>query len=134
MFTLADRIKDLRKSKKLTQTDLGRILGVGKTTISMYENGNSTPNDEIKFKIAAFFDVTLDYLLGKSDIKKYDDVLSIDKQDNTQNTPIEDKLIEKLKNLDDESKKELEKYMDLLKLKESMGESKNETPSSLKQA
>lgn len=65
MFTLADRIKELRKSKNLTQTDLGKILGVGKTTISMYENGNSTPNDEIKLKISEYFDVSLDYLLGK---------------------------------------------------------------------
>lgn len=69
MFTLADRIKELRKSKNLTQSDLGKILGVGKTTISMYENGNSTPNDEIKLKISEYFDVSLDYLLGKADSK-----------------------------------------------------------------
>lgn len=79
MFTLADRLKELRKSKNLTQSDLGKILGVGKTTISMYENGNSTPNDEIKLKISEYFDVSLDYLLGKSDSKnnptfKADDV------------------------------------------------------------
>lgn len=79
MFTLADRIKELRKSKNLTQSDLGKILGVGKTTISMYENGNSTPNDEIKLKISEYFDVSLDYLLGKLDLKnnstfKSDDV------------------------------------------------------------
>lgn len=71
MTTLADRLKELRKSKSLTQTDLGKILGVGKTTISMYETNNSTPNDEIKLKIAEFFDVSLDYLLGKSDYRKF---------------------------------------------------------------
>ena len=71
MTTLADRLKELRKSKNLTQTDLGRILGVGKTTISMYETNNSTPNDEIKLKIAELFDVSLDYLLGKTDYKKF---------------------------------------------------------------
>lgn len=67
MSILSKRIKSLRNSKSLTQSELGKILGVGKTTISMYENDNSTPNDEIKLKIAEYFDVSLDYLLGKTD-------------------------------------------------------------------
>lgn len=71
MATLADRLKEIRKDNNLTQSELGKILGVGKTTISMYENGNSTPNDEIKLKISEHFNVSLDYLLGKTDIKNY---------------------------------------------------------------
>lgn len=71
MYTLADRLKSLRKSNNLTQAELGRILGVGKTTISMYETGNSTPSDEIKFKISEYFNVSLDYLLGKTDVRNY---------------------------------------------------------------
>lgn len=71
MITLADRLKELRKNKGLTQKDLGNILGLGKTTISMYENGNSTPNDEIKLKICDYFNISLDYLIGKSSIKNY---------------------------------------------------------------
>lgn len=70
MITFADRLKELRKSNSLTQEDLGKILGVGKTTISMYENGNSTPNDEIKIKIADHFNVSMDYLIGKTNIKE----------------------------------------------------------------
>lgn len=73
MITLADRLKELRKANKLTQSELGNILGVGKTTISMYETGNSTPNDEIKMIISEYFNVSLDYLLGKTDIKNYTD-------------------------------------------------------------
>lgn len=71
MVTLADRLKEIRTDNNLTQSELGKILGVGKTTISMYENGNSTPNDEIKLKIAEHFNISLDYLLGKTDIKNY---------------------------------------------------------------
>ena len=71
MISLPDRLKQLRKSNNLTQTELGKILGVGKTTISMYETNNSTPNDEIKLKIAEYFNVSLDYLLGKTDIRNY---------------------------------------------------------------
>lgn len=73
MVILADRLKKIRKNNNLTQAELGKILGVGKTTISMYENGNSTPNDEIKLKIAEHFNISLDYLLGKTDIKNYID-------------------------------------------------------------
>ncbi|MEG2412649.1 MAG: helix-turn-helix transcriptional regulator [Clostridium sp.] len=69
MVTLADRIKELRKLNNMTQTDLGKLLRVGNTTVSMYESGNSTPNDEIKFKMAEYFNVSLDYLLGKTNIK-----------------------------------------------------------------
>ena len=77
MATFADRLKELRKSNNLTQEDLAKILGVGKTTISMYENGNSTPNDEIKIKIADYFNVSMDYLIGKTNIKESaDDILN----------------------------------------------------------
>jgi transcriptional regulator with XRE-family HTH domain len=68
MDTLADILKKLRKSNNLTQAELGKILGVGKTTISMYETGNSTPSDEIKLKIAEHFNISLDFLLGNSNI------------------------------------------------------------------
>lgn len=71
MITLGDRLKELRKENGLTQSDLGRILNLGKTTISMYENGNSTPNDEIKLKICDYFNISLDYLLGKSSTRNY---------------------------------------------------------------
>lgn len=74
MITLSDRLKELRKSNNLTQEELGKVLGVGKTTISMYENANSTPNDEIKIKIADYFNVTLDYLLGKTNIRNYEKI------------------------------------------------------------
>lgn len=69
MFTFADRLKELRKLNNMTQTDLGKLLGVGNTTISMYESDKSTPNDEIKLKISEYFNVSLDWLMGKSDVR-----------------------------------------------------------------
>ncbi|TCL55593.1 DNA-binding XRE family transcriptional regulator [Kineothrix alysoides] len=71
MDSLSDRLKKSRISVGLNQTELGKIIGVGKTTISMYETGNSTPSDEIKLKIAEYFNVSVDYLLGKTDIKNH---------------------------------------------------------------
>lgn len=73
MITFADRIKELRKLNNMTQTDLGKLLSVGNTTISMYESGKSTPNDEIKMKIAEHFNVSLDYLMGLTNITNYKD-------------------------------------------------------------
>ncbi|MDU2670623.1 MAG: helix-turn-helix transcriptional regulator [Clostridium sp.] len=69
MATLSDRIKQLRKEKNLTQPELGKIIGMGKTTVSMYETGNSTPGDDIKLKMAEYFNVSIDYLMGISDIR-----------------------------------------------------------------
>ena len=60
------RLKELRKSRGLNQSDLGKTLDVGKTTISNYETGYSAPDQENLCKIASFFNVTVDYLLGRS--------------------------------------------------------------------
>lgn len=63
---LGMHIKKLRKEKALTQDDLANILGVGKTTISSYETGNSEPNNENLVKIAETLNVSIDYLLKGS--------------------------------------------------------------------
>jgi len=67
---LAIRIKELRNSAKLTQEDFGKKFGIVKSTVSLYENGKSIPNDEIKKQICNYFHVSLDYLLGNTDIKQ----------------------------------------------------------------
>lgn len=71
MTTLGSRIKEERNSHNLTQTELGKICGVTKYTISLYENDKSTPNDDIKKILADYFDVSVDYLLGMTDVKKH---------------------------------------------------------------
>ncbi|MGI6453090.1 MAG: helix-turn-helix domain-containing protein [Syntrophomonadaceae bacterium] len=63
---LGERLLRLRKAKRITQIDLAKAIGVGKTTISNYETGYSTPDTEIIKKIADFFDVSTDYLLGRT--------------------------------------------------------------------
>jgi transcriptional regulator with XRE-family HTH domain len=67
---LSDRIKALRTEKNITQEELGKIVGVVKSTMSMYESGKSIPSDEIKKVLADYFDVTMDYLMGISDERK----------------------------------------------------------------
>lgn len=60
------KLRFLRKSRGYTQKDLAMMLNVGQTTIANYENGTRVP-DVFKFKdIADLFQVSLDYLIGKS--------------------------------------------------------------------
>lgn len=70
MNSLGDRIRQLRKEKKLTQTELGNNLTIGKSTVSQYENNINTPDIEMMTKIADFFDVSIDFLLARSDNRK----------------------------------------------------------------
>lgn len=72
MATIAERIKGLRKKAGLTQQELGDRFGVAKSTICQYENGNSTPNDDIKIAMANYFNVSMDYLMGKTDVPGFD--------------------------------------------------------------
>ena len=72
MATIAERIKGLRKKAGLTQQELGDRFGVAKSTICQSENGNSTPNDDIKIAMANYFNVSMDYLMGKTDVPGFD--------------------------------------------------------------
>ena len=61
---IGERLADLRKDKNMSQKDLAQQLGISVYTVSSYERENSTPDDNMKVKIARFFNVSLDYLLG----------------------------------------------------------------------
>ena len=62
-----ERLKQLRKNKKITQSELGEKINVTKVSISGYESGNRTPDTDTLQKIADFFEVSTDYLLGRTD-------------------------------------------------------------------
>lgn len=64
------RLKQLRKQRGLNQTGLAIKLNISQSTISSYEKGDRSPDSETLLSIANFFDVSLDYLVGISDIKK----------------------------------------------------------------
>lgn len=64
---LNKRIRQLRTEKKMTQKELGAILGVGKTTISQYESNTRKPDVETLKRLADYFCVSVDYLLGRTD-------------------------------------------------------------------
>jgi len=66
MNVFGKRLKKLRKDYSLTQKNLALKLGIGQTTIANYENGSRFPNQKILKNFADFFNVSIDYLVGRT--------------------------------------------------------------------
>ena len=61
---IGERLKKLRQKSKISQEELGAILGVRGSAVSRYETDKDSPSDGIKTKIAKYFNISTDYLLG----------------------------------------------------------------------
>lgn len=70
-LTVSERLNDLRKEQKLTYKELSEKTGVSASALQKYESGKHTDISPYNLvKIAQFYDVSLDYLMGLTDIKK----------------------------------------------------------------
>ncbi|PBC87543.1 transcriptional regulator with XRE-family HTH domain [Caldicellulosiruptor bescii] len=87
----AMRLKELREEANLTQNELAEKLGIGRATLSNYELGVRKPDIDTLQKIANYFNVSSDYLLGMTPIKKRDSLNSIEEI-------IKEKKVKELKN------------------------------------
>lgn len=67
MIIFKERLKELRIEKKLSQAELTKELNVSQRSISSWETGFREPDFATLERIAIFFDVTTDYLLGLGD-------------------------------------------------------------------
>lgn len=67
MANFPERIRELRCKKGMTQTELGEIINVGADSISIYEKGKNYPEVRRLMILADFFEVSTDYLLGRTD-------------------------------------------------------------------
>ena len=63
---IGTRLKELRKEMNLTQVELSQALSISRSSLSLYEINKREPDCETVSKIADFFDVSLDYLYGRS--------------------------------------------------------------------
>lgn len=68
MKTLGETLKKLRKSRSLRQADLAHELNLSRSQINNYENGFSEPDLTTMFRLASYFNVTLDVLTGRTDV------------------------------------------------------------------
>ena len=69
MIKFAERLRELRKERHVTQKDMGEILGIQLRSYQRYESGDRRPDYEKLVALADYFDVTTDYLLGRSDVR-----------------------------------------------------------------
>ena len=95
---LGSTLKKLRLEKKLKQIEIAEFLQVSRTTYTQYETGVSEPSLDTLKKLASFFNVSTDYLLGVSD---------------TPTLPTN-----KYSDLSPDGQKDVEEYADMVRLKE----------------
>lgn len=80
-----NRIKQLRNSKKLTQDELGALCGFSGKAVGTWERGEREPSFEALQKMADYFEVTVDHLLGREvpDWASNEDVLDLEEMLNS---------------------------------------------------
>ena len=106
-MSLGQRISSLRQVLKLTQKELAEKINISPSSIGMFEQNRRSPDSELLNKFADFFNVSVDYLLGRSDIK------------NSSNLKTETKAYHNLDvdGLPDEAIKQVEDYIEFVKQK-----------------
>lgn len=67
MFNFGTHLKFLRQSKSLTQKQLAAEIGASESGIQNYELGTRKPTFDMLIALANYFDVSIDYLVGRSD-------------------------------------------------------------------
>ena len=66
MMVFKDRLRALRKENNVSQIELAKVVNMSKMAISHWESGHSEPCISQLIEIANFFDVSVDYLIGKT--------------------------------------------------------------------
>ncbi len=92
----SDRLKKLRDENNVSQFDLSNYLGISQQALSKWENEKTEPDNDSLVKIANYFNVSTDYLLGNSESKQIEKPYDND---------LEKVLFSKAKDLSDEDKK-----------------------------
>lgn len=67
MFNFGLHLKQLRQLKNITQKQLANAIGASESGVQNYELGTRKPNYDMLIALADYFDVSLDYLVGRSD-------------------------------------------------------------------
>lgn len=106
--------KKLREEKNITQKELATYLNVTDRLIRYYETGHRMPPADILGKIADYFNVSVDYLLGRTDIKK--PIQNIVKENLPKYSSHKQSI--DIENLSSESQEDLKRYIELLKIKD----------------
>jgi transcriptional regulator with XRE-family HTH domain len=120
MSTVGNKIKQLRTEKKVSLRKLSEIIHISHSFIADIESGRSNPSIDTIQAIADTFDVSVDYLLGRTEDRKPSMSLAF-KQENQDEYEVK-KRDDIFDGLSEEGRKELERYAKYLKLKDDIGE------------
>ncbi len=71
MSIISNRLLTLRRAKKISQSELGKLANVSREMIGKYERGEVLPSLEIAYRIADVLEVSLDHLVGKDKDRDY---------------------------------------------------------------
>ncbi len=108
-------LRELREEKDLTQVELAKKLNITSQSLSQYELGKRIPDIEMIDRLANFFNVSVDYLLGRTDIKN-SSMFTI-KEFEEEYVP-SNKMFEEIDKLSPESQEELKKLIELYKIRD----------------
>ncbi|MFR6246773.1 MAG: helix-turn-helix domain-containing protein [Romboutsia timonensis] len=108
---LGERLRQLRKEQNLTQKDFGEKFNLSSRVIGYYESEERTPTPDFLLKIAEYFNVSTDYLLGKTDNR------NIETKKEINATTIAAHRLGDIEDLPDEAIDQLNDYIEYLKLK-----------------
>ena len=67
-ISIADRLRELRAAKKLNQDEVAEACGISRIALARYETGTRTPRAVYVARLAEYYGVTVDYLMGRDDI------------------------------------------------------------------
>lgn len=73
MDTLGERLKELREMKGFTLEYVATRIGTTKTSIARYEKNDREPKSEMLTTLADFYNVSTDYLLGRTNVRRFED-------------------------------------------------------------
>ena len=118
---LSDRLKSLRIQHEKTQQDMANFLGISRQGYAKYENDLGEPDNSTLAKLADFFGVSTDYLLGRTEKQN----LTIEEQDETDfqafiNNPTLQKWYKELPKSREEDLEKLRKMWEILKNSEEL--------------
>lgn len=117
---IGSRLKDLREGKHLTQAQFAEDMNVSQQAVGKWERDLASPNDEMLKKIATYFNVTIDYLLGYDDSPRYySDPETAALAQELKDNPGGRVLFDAGKGLKPESVQEVIKFIEYQKAKES---------------
>ncbi len=106
---LLHRLRELREARNLSQADIAKALNISRQSYNFYENDKRDPDTQTLKALADFFNVTIDYLLGRDEFERV----------KNKKNPLDrkEKLLYKIISADPDTIAEVEQYLDYLETK-----------------